>query len=70
MIELGRVDILYDTIILASFMVARYIRHMKQLIHIVSYLRKHNCSMLMMDSELLDLQFKGDVNNHCIQKDR
>ena len=68
MIELGRVDILFETTIMSSFMVSPRTGHLKQLIHIIAYIRKHDRSTLMMDPGTLDIHFKGNDEDHPDRK--
>ena len=64
MVELGRVDILYETTVLSSCMISPRIGHLKQLINIVSYLKNHDRSTLIMDPHRLDIQWTGSDEDH------
>ena len=64
LIELGRMDVLLETTLLASFLMSPRIGHLNQAAHIVAYLRKHNRSTIMMDPEKIDVVWKGNVEDH------
>ena len=64
LIELGRVDVLLETTLLASFLMAPRVGHLDQVSKIVLYLKKHQRSTLMMDPAKLDLRWDGNDDDN------
>ena len=68
LIELGRIDVLLETTLLASFLMSPRIGHLTQLANIVAYLKKHQRSSILMDPGKLDLVWKGNELDHPDRK--
>ena len=64
LIELGRIDVLLETTLLASYLMNPRIGHLLQACNIVAYLRKHQKSTLMMDPAELDICWNGNPDDH------
>ena len=68
LIELGRMDVLLETTLLASFLMSPRIGHLMQLANVVAYLKKHQRSSIIMDPAKLDLLWKGNESDHPERK--
>ena len=68
LIELGRIDVLLETTLLASFLMSPRVGHLVQASNIVSYLRKHQRSTLMMDPTKIDISWRGNSDEHPERK--
>ena len=64
MVELGRMDILYETTVLASYLTCPRIGHLKQAINMVLYIRKHEKSSIVMDPTYLDINWTGNEDEN------
>lgn len=68
MIELGRVNILYETNILATYIISPSLGHLNQLIHVFAYLKKHSRSTLIMEPTHIDITWTGNLTIRIKEK--
>ena len=64
MIELGRMDILFETTLLASYLASPRVGHLAQAVNMVSYIKKHQKSNIIMDPAYLDVHWQGNETDN------
>lgn len=65
---MGCIDIHLETNLLAGFLMNPRVRRLVQACNMVGYLKKYHKSTLMMDPTKIDLQWRGNQDNHPDRK--
>ena len=70
LIEFGQMEGLYETVVLASFLISSHIGHLIQAIHSIVYHKQHGNSKILVDPRYLDIKWTGNVKEYVqLRKD-